>query len=135
MKNTVVKTTSIDLANNLTIDREKKIIRTSKQLLKAASKYGTEEYKLFNYLLKEHPDFEIVATTQKKRKSLNITFDFMTKYISKHDESGEVMNEFLVKRGLKADEDGEINAEKFADIRTWFLEKYSEVRELGSKAA
>ena len=134
MKNTI-RTSTIDIANNLTIDREKKIIRTSKQLLKAASKYGTEEYKLFNELLKEHPDFEIVATTQKKRKSLNITFDFMTKYISKHDENGEVMNEFLIKRGLKADAEGNINAESFADIRTWFLDKYSEVKELGSKAS
>ena len=134
MTNTI-KTTSINIANNLTVDRANKEIKASKQLIKAAGKYGTAEYALFEELYTKYPEFKIVVASQKKRKSLIITFDFMTKYISKHDETGEVMQEFLVKRGLKADENGETKAEKFADIRTWFLDKYSEVRELGNKAA
>lgn len=134
MKNTI-RTTSIDLANNLSIDHATKTITVSKQLHKASSRYGSDEYKLFEELMTKNQGYQVVVKTQAKRKTLRITFDFMTKYISKHDENGEVMNEFLIKRGLKANKDNVISAEKFPEIKTWFLKKYPEVKELGTKAA
>ncbi len=134
MKNTI-KTTSIDLANNLTIDHATKTITVSKQLHKASSKYGSDEYKLFEELMTKNQGYQVVVKTQAKKKSLRITFDFMIKYISKHDENGEAMNELLVRRGLKANKDNVIAAESFPEIRTWFLNKYPEVKELGTRAA
>ena len=134
MKNTI-RTTSIDLANNLSIDHATKTITVSKQLHKASSRYGSDEYKLFEELMTKNQGYQVVVKTQAKRKTLRITFDFMTKYISKHDENSEVMNELLIKRGLKANKDNVISAEKFPEIKTWFLNKYPEVKELGTKAA
>ena len=88
MKNTI-RTTSIDLANNLSIDHATKTITVSKQLHKASSRYGTDEYKLFEELMTKNQGYQVVVKTQAKRKTLRITFDFMTKYISKHDKNGE----------------------------------------------
>lgn len=134
MKNTI-RTTSIDLANNLSIDHATKTITVSKQLHKASSRYGSDEYKLFEELMTKNQGYQVVVKTQAKRKTLRITFDFMTKYISKHDKNGEKMNELLIKRGLKANENNEFVSESFPEIRSWFLEEYPEVKELGTRAA
>lgn len=130
-----VKISKIDLANNLTIDREKKIIKVSKQLFNAAKKYGSDECKLFEELMVKYPNYQIKQNTTKKKNSIIITYDFMTRYISKHDESGEVMNEFLLKRGLKTDENKATVPESFFNIKNWFLEKYPEVNETERKAS
>ena len=134
MLNTV-KISKIDLANNLTIDRENKIIKVSKQLFNAAKKYGSDECKLFEELMVKYPGYQIKLNTTKKKNSIIITYDFMTRYISKHDESGEVMNEFLLKRGLKTDENKATVPESFFNIKNWFLEKYPEVNETERKAS
>ena len=81
-----VKITKIDLANNLTIDRQNKIIRVTKQLYNAAKKYGSDECKLFEELMEKYSDYQILVNHVKRRNSIRITFDFMTKYISAHDE-------------------------------------------------
>lgn len=130
-----VKISKIDLANNLTIDRENKIIKVSKQLFNAAKKYGSDECKLFEELMVKYPNYQIKQNTTKKKNSIIITYDFMTRYISKHDESGEVMNEFLLKRGLKTDENKATVPESFFNIKNWFLEKYPEVNETERKAS
>lgn len=132
MKNTI-KTTNIDLANNLRIDHENKIITVSKQFHKASGKYDTKEYKVCVELMEKFTDYRFVVKTQKKRKSTTLSYDDMAKYISKHDDNGEIMNEFLVKRGLKANENKEMTSESPKEIRNWFYTKYPELKKINEK--
>ena len=126
-----VKITKIDLANNLTIDRQNKIIRVTKQLYNAAKKYGSDECKLFGELMEKYSDYQILVNHVKRRNSIRITFDFMTKYISAHDEDGTIMEEFLFKRGLKGTNE---NVESYLEIKKWFIKLFPEVKELNNKA-
>ena len=126
-----VKITKIDLANNLTIDRQNKIIRVTKQLYNAAKKYGSDECKLFEELMEKYSDYQILVNHVKRRNSIRITFDFMTKYISAHDEDGTIMEEFLFKRGLKGTNE---NVESYLEIKKWFIKLFPEVKELNNKA-
>ncbi|MBQ2904010.1 MAG: hypothetical protein IJE48_06405 [Clostridia bacterium] len=133
MKNTIKKT-SIDLANNLTIDHANKTITVSKQFHKASGKYGTEEYLVLEDLMSKFSDYRVVVRTQSRRNSNRISFEIMAKYIAKHDSNGEIMNEFLVKRGLKVDKDNKTSAESFHDIKTWFYEQYPELKKINDAA-
>lgn len=133
MKNTIKKT-SIDLANNLTIDHANKTITVSKQFHKASGKYGTEEYLVFEDLMSKFSDYRVVVRTQNRRNSNRISFEGMAKYIAKHDSNGEIMDEFLIKRGLKVDKDNKTSSESFHDIKTWFYEQYPELKKINDAA-
>lgn len=132
MKNTI-RETKIDLANNLTIDHANKTITVTKQFQKASGKYGSEEYLVCEELMSKFKDYRFVVRTQKKRKSTTLSYDEMTKYISKHDDNGEIMNEFLVMRGLKANENNEKTSESPKEIRNWFFTKYPELKKINEK--
>lgn len=132
MKNTI-RETKIDLANNLTIDHENKTITVSKQFHKASGKYGSEEYLVCEELMAKFTDYRFVVKTQKKRKSTTLSYEEMAKYISKHDENDKIMNEFLIKRGLKKDENKEMSSESYKDIRNWFFSKYPELKKINEK--
>ena len=83
--------------------------------------------------MEKFTDYRFVVKTQKKRKSTTLSYDDMAKYISKHDDNGEIMNEFLVKRGLKANENKEMTSESPKEIRNWFYTKYPELKKINEK--
>ena len=132
MTNTI-RETKIDLANNLTIDHANKTITVTKQFQKASGKYGSKEYQVCEELMSKFNDYRFVVRTQKKRKSTTLSYEEMTKYISKHDDNGEIMNEFLVLRGLKANENNEKTSESPTEIRNWFFTKYPELKKINEK--
>ena len=130
-----IKISNIDLANNLTIDHVNKTITVSKQFHKASGKYNTEEFKVLADLMAKFPNYRIVVKTQNRRKSNRLSYDDMAKYIANHDTTGEIMNEFLIKRGLKANEDNNISTESFLTIKKWFYEKYPELKKINETVA
>ena len=133
MTNTIKKT-SIDLANNLTIDHANKTITVSKQFHKASGKYGTEEYLVLADLMAKFSDYRVVVKTQNRKNSNRISFEDMAKYIVKHDSNGEIMEEFLIKRGLKVDKNNKTSSESFHNIKTWFYEQYPELKKINEVA-
>jgi hypothetical protein len=107
----------------------------TKQFQKASGKYGSEEYLVCEELMSKFNDYRFVVRTQKKRKSTTLSYEEMAKYISKHDDNGEIMNEFLVMRGLKANDNNEKTSETPTEIRNWFFTKYPELKKINEKNA
>lgn len=129
-----IKISNIDLANNLTIDHVNKTITVSKQFHKASGKYGTQEYLTLTDLMAKHSDYRLVIKTQNRRNSNNLSYDDMAKYIANHDTNGEIMDEFLIKRGLKADKDNKISSVSFPKIKIWFFDTYPELKKINKVA-
>ena len=79
-------------------------------------------------------NYRVVVKTQNRRKSNSLSYDDMAKYIVNHDESGEIMDEFLIKRGLKADKDNKISIVSLPKIKTWFFDTYPELKKINKVA-
>lgn len=114
----------------MTINSKTHAIEMSKKFAKAASKYGTDEYRDLQAARRDYPDYKIVTISRKPAVKKDIykglTYDYMEMYIQKHDdENGTIMNEYLMLRG-KTEDAKEALADSFSylEIRDWFLKQY-----------
>ena len=109
---------------------EAKAIEMNKTEAKAAGRLNSEAYKELAELRAAFPDFQIVVKSCKRKDNMKgLTFSYMEKYISAHDdEDGTIMSEFKMLRGL--DEDGNeseiADAVSYGELKMWFLSKYPE---------
>jgi len=119
---------------NPTINRNNKTIEISKSFEKAASVYGSEEYRILINAQKNHPDFKVVTTSSKKKaanSSKGITYDFMATYISAHDADGSIMKMFRTLRAVD-EHDNRIagfDCASYKEVQNWFFETYPEFEE------
>ena len=116
---------------------EKNVIEMTAKEAKAAGKIGTQEFKDLQTLRSMNPTFAIVivkpSRSKKKDNMKGLTFSYMEKYISAHDdEDGTIMSEFKMLRGL--DEDGNeseiADAVSYGELKMWFLSVYPEAERL-----
>ena len=114
-----MNTTIIISAKNHTIEM-------NKTFAKAASLFGSDEYKQLQEARRDYPSYRVVTVKQKgaavKADFANLSFDFMDKYIASHDEKGDLMPVYRTLRGL--DENGV--AVDYQTIKNWFLNTFPE---------
>lgn len=126
---------------NITINAKKNAIEITKKFARAASKFGSDEYKALQEVRRDYPNFTVVVVSSKSGSKKNsykgLTYDYMKKYIASHDdEKNSIMNEFLDLRG-KSEEAKEACAESltYLEIRDWFLDKFPAIRKFHEERA
>lgn len=126
---------------NLTVCASSRSIEVSKSFNTRASQYGTDEYKALQEVRRDYPGFKVVVVAPRKSINSNkpsfkgLTYDYMEKYISKHDdEKNSTMNEYKTLRGM-TEEAEEACAEtcSYQEIKTWFLNKYPAIANFHEK--
>lgn len=115
--------------NAITINAKNRTIELSNTFAKAASLFGSEEYRQLQEARRDYPSYRVVTMKQKgtaKAEFAKLSFDFMDKYVKNHTNSDELTNEYRSLRGLdenwKKDENG--LAEDFQIIKDWFLNTF-----------
>ena len=114
------------------VNNKKMVIEVSKKFATAASKYGTQEYKDLQAVRKDYPNYKVVTvtrkTTVKKDNFKGLTYEYMEKYISSHDDDGEILAKYQDLRGL-SERAKEALAEpcSYLEMRAWFLKTYPEI--------
>lgn len=111
------------------INEKKMAIEMTKKFAAAAHKFGTQEYKDLQEVRKDYPSYKEVIVTRKtsvkKDNFKGVTYEYMEKYISSHDEDGKIMAEYQDLRGL-SERAKEALAEpcSYLEMRAWFLKTY-----------
>lgn len=112
------------------INQKNHTIEMTKKFAKAAAKFGTEEYKQLQEARRDYPNFRVVTVSRKpdikKDQYKGLTYEYMERYIQKHDdEQKSIMAEYKMLRGKTAEAE-EALAESFTylEMREWFLKKF-----------
>ena len=119
---------------NLTINNKARTIEMTKKFEKAASRFGSDEYKMLQEARKDYPAYKVVvkASTVKGKESFKgLTYEYMEKYIAAHDDDDKtIMAEYKMLRGL-SDEAQEMNAAacSYGEMKKWFFDKYPAFKE------
>ena len=109
----------------ITINAKNRTIELSKAFAKAASLFGSEEYRQLQEARRGYPNYRVITVKQKgtgKAEFAKLSFDFMDKYIANHDVSDDLKAEYRSLRGL--DENGV--AVDFQIVKDWFLNNFPE---------
>lgn len=125
---------------NLTINRNARTIEVSKKFDILSSRFGSEEYKMLQEARRDYPGYKVVVATPKTSKSSKpsfkgLTYEYMEKYISKHNgENNSIMKEYMTLRGM-TDEAEEACAEtcSYHEIKNWFLNQYPAIAKFHEK--
>lgn len=119
---------------NLTINNKARTIEMTKKFEKAASRFGSDEYKMLQEARKDYPAYKVVvkASTVKGKESFKgLTYEYMEKYIAAHDDEDKaIMAEYKMLRGTSA-EGMEMNAaaRSYGEMKKWFFDKYPAFKE------
>lgn len=112
---------------NIIINEKNKVLEINKAFARAAACFGSDEYNELKEARRDFPIFKVVikSTSRKSKNSFSgLTYDFMEKYISAHDNSDINLNEYKSKREIGK---SVVSAKAYKEIKVWFLEKYPEV--------
>ena len=117
--------------NAITINTKARTIDLSNNFAKAASIFGSEEYRQLQEARRDYPSYRVVTVKQKgtgKADFASLSFDFMDKYIKAHATSDELKAEYLGLRGLDANWEKDENglAEDYQIVKDWFLNTFPE---------
>lgn len=112
---------------NLTINTKSNTIEMSKKFAKAASRYGTPEYKDLQAVRADYPTYKIVTKTVSKKKDSfkGLTYEYMESYIKTRDNADEMMGKYNALRAASENKDDEFaEAVSYGTIKKWFLAQY-----------
>ena len=118
----------------MTINFTNNTIEMTKTESKAASKFGSDMYKQLQEARRDYPTYTVVikATSSKRESLKGLTYDYMEKYIKKHDdENHSIMEEFKILRG-KTD-DVLASSVSYGEVKEWFLAKFPEIADFHKK--
>ena len=115
------------IKNPIRIDREHDKIVVSKSFLAKANIHGTKEYEILENVRAAYPDYGVEARSIRKnpnqnRRHLKISYAYIEKYISLHENAEERMKEYCEMR-LRA----ECQVSSFSDVKKWFVTYYPEI--------
>lgn len=110
---------------NIIINAKNHTIEMNKAFTKAASIFGTDEYNALQAVRRDYPTFKVVTVAKKAAKVeyKGLTFEYMEKYISTHDDENQsIMATYNMLRGKsKAGIDAMAATASYADIKEWFF--------------
>ncbi len=121
---------------NIKINRKNNTIEITKAFNKMASIYGSDEYIMLREAKLDNPGFRVIvkSTKQKKETNKGLTYEYMEKYISKHDEDGTIMAEYEMLRGLTPEaEEALTDSFSYNDMKEWFFIQFPEIAEFHQK--
>lgn len=101
-----------------------------KAFYKNAKFYGTSEYKLWQELLNEHPNAELVVKKRQKTEKMiaasckNMTYENMTAYIKTQKNSKTMLEEFETVK-----ERSKIQNNPYKYVCDWFSKTYPNYKE------
>ncbi len=114
-------------------ERNHTIEMPSKKFANAASRYGTEEYKMLQGARADYPNYKVVvakSATRTKDSFKGLDYDFMESYIQKHDEDGSLMEAFKRMRGMDCEVASSLY---YGEIKKWFLTQFPEIKKYESR--
>jgi hypothetical protein len=128
----------MEITRAIKVNASKRVIEITKKFEKAASYFGTDEYKALQEVKRDYPKYRVVVKKSSKRDKgsyKGLTYAYMEEYIKSHDDAkGTVMNAFMDLRAL-SDAAMEVNAEpcSYGEIKKWFLGTYPEIENFASR--
>ena len=123
---------------NLTINNKARAIEMTKKFEKAASRFGSDEYKALQEARKDYPTYKVIvktSTTKSKESFKGLTYDYMEKYIKAHDDEAKtIMAEFEMLRGTSAEaKEALAEACSYQEIKAWFFGKFPAIKTFHEK--
>ena len=122
---------------NITINAKTNTIVITKAFSKKASRFESPEYKALQRARNDYPNFNVeVRNVAKKKESFKgLTYSYMEKYISKHDDENQtIMKEYETLRGISAEaKDYMAEAVSYGEMKEWFLNTFPEIRKFHEK--
>ena len=113
--------------NPYNINAESKTIYLTKKFSKAASLYGTSEYRLLTKIRHDNPDYEVVVRTIEKAKGKNtysdLTIDKMSDFIANVSKDPRPVEERL-KEFDEALAKAKLHAGWYGIVKGWFVRNY-----------
>ncbi len=134
------------MKNAISINYADRTIDLSTSFAKAASIFGSAEYKTLTEAKRDFPTYTVNIVSSKRKnpsRFKNLTLEFIESYIRKHDDDAKKnLTEFATLRAMRLEDgklieydDGELRkAATFLEIKEWFLETYHENFESYGKA-
>ncbi len=124
--------------NAITINAKNRTIELSNTFAKAASLFGSEEYRQLQEARRDYPSYRVVTVKQKgsgKTDFAKLSFSFMDEYVKNHANSDDLKAQYLSLRGLneKWEKDENGLAEDLRTIKDWFLNNFTEFEEARAK--
>ena len=133
------------MTNSIVINDKSRKIEITKKFAAAAKYFGSQEYKMLQKARTHYPDYyvKVRSAARKADHFKGLTFDYMEKYIKKHNM--ELLKTFYVLCG-KTEEGKKQDfaaAATYGEIKKWFIEQFPELKIqrktideiLGNKAA
>ena len=123
---------------NLTINNKAHTIEMTKKFEKAASRFGSDEYKVLRRPARTIPltrSLSRPAPPRARRASRALTYDYMEKYIKAHDDEAKtIMAEFEMLRGTSAEaKEALAEACSYQEIKAWFFGKFPAIKTFHEK--
>lgn len=131
------KDEEVMIMKNLNVNRKNGTIEMSKKFAAAASNPFSDEYAQLNAVRRDYPKFKVVTVSQKTTKPdfKGLTYDYMRKYIVKHDDAEKsIMAEFEMLTAT-SEEATELlmEAASYHEVKTWFLDQFPEIKAFHEK--
>ena len=123
----------------MTINYTSMTIEMTKAESKAAGTFGTDAYKDLIAAMQQFPTYKILvvtrAATKKTCEYKGLTYDYMKKYIEKHDDENKtIMNEYENLRGVSVEAKAALaDSCSYKEIKAWFLNRFPEIEEFHTK--
>ena len=125
--------------NTITINAKNRTIELSNTFAKAASLFGSEEYRQLQETRRDYPNYRVVTLKQKSTGNADFTklsFKFMDKYVKDHANSNDLKAEYRSLRSLDENWEKDKNglAADYQIVKDWFLNTFSEFEQARNKA-
>ena len=116
---------------NIKINTKNRTIEMNNTFAKAASIFGSDEYKDLQNARRDYPNYRVVTLKQKgsgKTEFAKLSFNYMDKYVKDHANSDDLKAEYRSLRGLDENWDSDENtiAVDYQIVKDWFLNTFSE---------
>lgn len=118
------------MKNYVRIDRANRQIVMDRTFARLSQIVGSEEYNRLQTARRDYEGFNVVTRTirrnDKKECYRGLTYDYMERYILRHDKADERKKEFDELRLI-----AECHSKRYPVIKQWFLQQYPEIAKFG----
>ncbi len=116
---------------SISINTKNRTIELSNTFAKAASLFGSEEYRQLQEARRDYPNYRVITVKQKstaKADFQKLSFSYMDEYVKKHIQTEDLKKEYLNLRALDEDwnKDKGKEAADYQVIKDWFLNNFPE---------
>ena len=115
-------------------DKERKLVM-DRTFAKNAAYVGSEEYDLLQSARAAYPKYRVVTRSikrnAKKKTYAGLTYEYMRSYIATHEKKENVIKALHEFEEMLLISRCHGSGYKYPVIKSWFLERYSEIAEYG----